>query len=199
MHKDARNWFFLGLAFVLGGVLGGALFWRIVYYRISTTLALEDHPIASIILLCSAILSGAVICATNVYFVSARHFPKYFLLVEKVLYCVILLLCLMFPKPQSLINLNPLRMADELIPLSPTLVLNIALFIPIGMMFSSYFERSKWYYCVLLCGLIVIETVQYAFSIGICDINDVIENFLGAYLGVIVMRLIAVCGKRASR
>ena len=82
-----------------------------------------------------------MICAANAYFVSARHFRKYFLLAEKVSHCVIL----------------------------------------------------------LLCGLIAIEIVQYAFSIGICDINDVIENFLGAYLGVIAMRLIAVCGKRVSR
>ena len=70
--------------------------------------------------------------------------------------------------------------------------MNIVLFYPAGLLMCSLLSE-KWYrWCrvllvfVILCALSAgIEYVQYAYSLGWVEIDDVIHNSLGALLGAI--------------
>jgi glycopeptide antibiotics resistance protein len=68
--------------------------------------------------------------------------------------------------------------------------MNVVLFYPAGLLFCSLLPQ-QWYkwckvlltvvvFCALSCG---IEYMQYAFSLGHVEIDDVIHNAFGALLG----------------
>ena len=69
---------------------------------------------------------------------------------------------------------------------------NVAMFLPLG--FLAFFiimgcETKKAFLLSISVGLtysILIETVQLLFSIGTCDIDDILANTLGAFLGALV-------------
>jgi len=66
------------------------------------------------------------------------------------------------------------------------IVLNILLFVPIGFLFSSSFKNRNRSWLVLPIGLIfiiIIESIQLYFSVGVMDIDDIINNFLGVIIG----------------
>jgi glycopeptide antibiotics resistance protein len=68
--------------------------------------------------------------------------------------------------------------------------MNVVLFYPAGLLFGSLLPHGwrKWHkvlltvvvFCALSCG---IEYMQYAFSLGHVEIDDVIHNAFGALLG----------------
>lgn len=66
---------------------------------------------------------------------------------------------------------------------------NLAVFYPLGLILSDMFQRNKKKKIIISLiafGLSAsIETVQYIFSIGYTEIDDIIHNTLGAVLGVI--------------
>ena len=75
------------------------------------------------------------------------------------------------------------------------LVGNIAAFMPLGffcpLLFS--FLRKPWVFIPLLfSSLVVIEGLQLLLRVGICDVDDVILNILGALLIYLLMKLPAV-------
>ena len=58
---------------------------------------------------------------------------------------------------------------------------NIAFFVPFGVLFPV----KKWY-VVLVSSLVfsvLIETAQYVYRLGLCELDDVICNTLGAMIG----------------
>ena len=58
---------------------------------------------------------------------------------------------------------------------------NIALFIPFGL----FLPLKKWWRILLaaLCFSAAIEAAQYVFALGLCELDDVISNTLGAMIG----------------
>ena len=58
---------------------------------------------------------------------------------------------------------------------------NILFFIPFGMLIP----LKQWWKILLaaLCFSIVIEACQYVFALGLCELDDVISNTLGAMIG----------------
>ena len=73
-----------------------------------------------------------------------------------------------------------------------TMIMNIALFLPLGLTVPYVFENvkdvwHKWIYCMLVgCGIsIAVELVQYCFALGQAETDDVICNTLGCGLGVL--------------
>lgn len=69
---------------------------------------------------------------------------------------------------------------------SPTLGLevlnNIWLFVPLGALLSSLNNKQRM--LLVAVGLsIFIESIQYFFGLGLCELDDVIGNSLGAWLG----------------
>lgn len=72
---------------------------------------------------------------------------------------------------------------------------NIILFIPFGLLFSSSYNNKKQHWLVFIIGLIsivCIEGIQYYFSLGIADVDDVINNFLGIIIGYCLYQLVHI-------
>lgn len=73
-------------------------------------------------------------------------------------------------------------------------LLNVALFIPIGFLFTAVYPRKlNKASLVIPFGLmlsVVIETIQLLLKMGQCDLEDMIANALGAFLGMLVYRLV---------
>ena len=73
------------------------------------------------------------------------------------------------------------------------LLLNIALFVPIGFLFPAiYPEKLNKISLVFSLGLmltVLIETVQMMLRLGQCDLEDLAANTIGAILGILCYRL----------
>ena len=71
--------------------------------------------------------------------------------------------------------------------------LNIAMFVPIGILFPAICpQRLNKLSCVLPLGMLLttlIETTQLMLRIGQCDLEDMIANTLGACVGLLIFRL----------
>ncbi len=72
-------------------------------------------------------------------------------------------------------NMDPLKDA----------LLNIAIFIPIGLCTSVFLRYPKWQKTLLLSASLscTIELSQYVLSRGWCDTNDVMNNIIGGMIG----------------
>ena len=71
-------------------------------------------------------------------------------------------------------------------------ILNTVVFIPIGTLAYLLFRNKKWYN-IILFGLsisAIIEILQYVFVRGLAEIDDVIHNTLGCFLGYIICLLL---------
>lgn len=70
------------------------------------------------------------------------------------------------------------------------LVENILIFVPFGVYAGMLVGEKSWWK-VILAGAgfsLLLETLQYVFAIGASDITDVINNTLGAVLGVLLWK-----------
>ncbi|MBQ8905059.1 MAG: VanZ family protein [Ruminococcus sp.] len=81
-------------------------------------------------------------------------------------------------------------------------ILNIVFFIPYGLFFpkSLLFHinlfRSKPWQGILLSGILFslfVELTQYMFCLGLCELDDVICNGLGAVIGYGLFRCFLLC------
>lgn len=69
---------------------------------------------------------------------------------------------------------------------------NLVLFLPWGILMPMLFPAMKRAFLFLLCTLGTIATVelsQYGTHLGVCDIDDLILNFIGAFAGWIGWRI----------
>lgn len=80
------------------------------------------------------------------------------------------------------------------------LVENILIFVPFGV-YAGMLVREKSWWKVILAGAgfsLFLETLQYVFAIGASDITDVINNTLGAVLGVLLWKgFYRIAGERS--
>lgn len=79
-------------------------------------------------------------------------------------------------------------------------ILNIVMFIPIGLLLSSGIRKMKWWYITIVgcCLSIIIEGLQLITSRGLCETDDVIHNTLGAMIGYALFVLLRKFIKYAS-
>ncbi len=64
-------------------------------------------------------------------------------------------------------------------------IMNVAVFIPVGMMLGIAQRNIKWW-MVMIVGMGIsatIETLQYLYNLGFAEIDDVIHNTLGCMIG----------------
>ena len=109
------------------------------------------------------------------------------------------------------LNLQPFLMLREALNrFTPQMILNlflnVAVFVPFGLMLPLLFEREKKWYWALLTGLgmgIATELMQFVTAHGIGDIDDVMMDTLGTMLGwsaaMLVLSLKQGQGRRALR
>lgn len=64
-------------------------------------------------------------------------------------------------------------------------ILNIVMFIPIGLLLSSGIRKMKWWHIAIVgcCLSMVIEVLQLITRRGLCETDDVIHNTLGTCVG----------------
>lgn len=74
-------------------------------------------------------------------------------------------------------------------------ILNVYLFIPYGVMASSIFYWCRGWRLIAygICASVFIELLQYIFKAGCMDIDDVINNAVGIFIGYAIARLFRVC------
>lgn len=72
---------------------------------------------------------------------------------------------------------------------------NVFLFIPYGIMMPLMQKKRKiiktTFYTMIFS--IIIEFLQYIFKVGIFDIDDIILNTIGGFLGYIIYKIFRLC------
>lgn len=131
------------------------------------------------------------------------------LLVRLLLYVyVILMLCstVIFREPRTISHhgFDPFWHYEAFrqgrLQLLPELIMNILAFIPRGFVFCLTFRRINWWRAIIAgLGLSVgIEFLQWVFKRGCTDIDDVIHNTLGCFIGYGLYMVISRCYKRSN-
>ena len=106
---------------------------------------------------------------------------------------------------QAHLNLVPLRTVRRFVrllipPVRPYLVRialhnllgNVALFIPLGWFLPALFPALRSFPMTVLSVLVsvsCVEVLQVVFTVGICDVDDLLLNLLGASIGYGLYRL----------
>ncbi len=135
-----------------------------------------------------------------------------FLLYSVFAFYIVILFALLFMKRHSFssINVVPFRsiisyLSDGNIVLHSfalsNVLGNIVLFIPLGVYLTLFNSDKRLYKNVLwiiLIGLSV-EIIQYIFKIGVTDIDDVILNGLGGFIGIAAYRILLLLFKDVSK
>ena len=75
--------------------------------------------------------------------------------------------------------------------LVPIIIMNVLVFVPVGILCSSYLGRTKWYKVLLIgCGLsLSIETLQFLFNRGFSEFDDIFHNTLGCLIGIMIVAI----------
>lgn len=78
---------------------------------------------------------------------------------------------------------------------------NILVFIPLGIYFHVFKRNMKVSRSLLSIFLISlsVEIIQYVFGIGASDIDDIILNFCGGAIGILLYKLLYLVLKNANR
>lgn len=103
------------------------------------------------------------------------------------------------------INFKPLWLGDRFVFLAKEQVLNIVMFVPFGFLFS-FIVRARPGKVLLgsLIATVAIEVVQailcliIRYPYRVIDVNDVIYNFTGACIGLVLFKLGAFAGVKIA-
>lgn len=70
--------------------------------------------------------------------------------------------------------------------------MNVIVFIPVGFLLGVAFKKMTWWKTILIGGSvsITIETLQFIFHKGFSEIDDVIHNTMGCFIGYGMMKTI---------
>lgn len=80
-------------------------------------------------------------------------------------------------------------------------VLNVLMFVPVGLQFGLSFRSAKWWHALLI-GLALsfsIELLQYLLHRGFAEFDDVFHNVLGCLVGFGVVIVGKMCVKRVRQ
>lgn len=71
------------------------------------------------------------------------------------------------------------------------IIANIVVFMPLGFFVSNkYFKNAFKAMIICLCVILSIECIQSFLKIGFFDVDDIILNFLGALIGILINLLV---------
>lgn len=76
---------------------------------------------------------------------------------------------------------------------------NILAFVPLGILLPMLGRRFQRLKIILHCGFLLsalIESAQFLFHLGWCDIDDVINNTAGAVIGYGIWNILRIPGRR---
>lgn len=69
------------------------------------------------------------------------------------------------------------------------IIFNVIAFLPFGFLVPELFHRMQRFMCVIIAACLLsgfIEGIQLVFSCGLCELDDVMNNTIGAGIGYIV-------------
>lgn len=71
----------------------------------------------------------------------------------------------------------------------PTIILNILLYVPYGMMTKVLFVKKTRWQLLLIAMMLSLSTevIQFVFHLGVFDVVDIIMNTLGAAIGLFIL------------
>lgn len=99
-------------------------------------------------------------------------------------------------------SFTPLRSYSEYIDGKEILlyenIMNVVVFIPIGVLACFAFPKTKWW-IIALAGCVLsisIEILQYTYHRGFSEVDDVMHNTLGCLIGVVIVHFIQPKEKR---
>ena len=82
-------------------------------------------------------------------------------------------------------------------------LLNVALFVPFGVLFPLIWKKCRKWYVTIPTGFgasLAIELVQLGISRGICDVDDLFANTLGAVIGFFcIMGILSLFNKKGQK
>jgi glycopeptide antibiotics resistance protein len=84
--------------------------------------------------------------------------------------------------------------------LHPEVILNVLVFIPIGVLLGCASDKMKWWKALLFGASfsILIEVVQYVTRRGFAEFDDVFHNTLGCLIGFVLFAIFALVKKLVS-
>ena len=120
-----------------------------------------------------------------------------FLLVEYLVLIVLLVLVFRSTMPERRAILTPFWSHDPSLEgyghLHPEVIMNVLVFIPVGVLLGCASDRMKWWK-VLLYGAsfsTLIEVLQYVTKRGYAEFDDVFHNTLGCLIGFVLYAVVA--------
>ena len=65
-------------------------------------------------------------------------------------------------------------------------IMNVVVFVPVGLLLSCVSNRSKWWMVLLIgtCMSVSIEVLQFVFKKGFAEVDDVMHNTFGCMIGI---------------
>lgn len=80
-------------------------------------------------------------------------------------------------------------------------LLNVMLFVPIGLLLGCGYRNITWKRVILLgvCLSVLIEILQLLFKKGLCEVDDIIHNVLGCVIGYELYRVASFLLKSANK
>jgi glycopeptide antibiotics resistance protein len=81
------------------------------------------------------------------------------------------------------------------------IILNVMIFVPLGMYAGVLYKRWNIWKKLLLCFLIslICEGYQYIMAVGTSDITDIINNTLGGTIGLMIYNVIEKAFKNSAK
>lgn len=118
------------------------------------------------------------------------------LLVE---YIILILVLAVFARPVQAERMHDFALfwsyrvipKDEL--MLPQIIMNVAVFIPVGVLLGCAFEKMSWWKAVLAGGAlsVLIEALQFVTRRGFAELDDVFHNTIGCLIGFGVFAVLA--------
>lgn len=157
----------------------------IKYYEdCSYTLLINDIAVLSVVLFLMAIV-------VLVFFWKRKDskWTATFLLVEYLIWIVSLVLLFRITMPERRQILTPFWSYHSILTgtghLGLQAILNVLVFIPVGVLLGCAFDKMKWWKAMLIGASfsIIIEVLQFVTRRGYAEFDDVFHNTLGCLIG----------------
>jgi len=77
---------------------------------------------------------------------------------------------------------------------------NIFVFTPLGLYFQTFYSKKLLRNILLMLFIpIAVELLQFTFGVGALDIDDVILNFTGGMLGILIYKMLSLFMKNSGK
>lgn len=143
---------------------------------------------------------GAAVCATFIYQVVANAVNVVFARTLAAFYAIGSVMCIMLKsRGVSGVNFDPSQIVGQFVTSPAVLLFNVVIFIPAGMLLHLIFNKPARPFMIALALILIMETSQAVFHLGIFDVVDIITNLMGFTIGYLIVDAFLHSGHRIKR